>query len=71
MIDQNITLILPLIAAIGAAIAVLIVDLILPNRSSLTVTVALIGLAVVAVADRVREPDTPAWRTAASTRSTR
>ena len=49
MIDQNITLILPLIAAIGAAIAVLIVDLILPNRSSLTVTVALIGLAVVAI----------------------
>ena len=33
MIDQNITLILPLIAAIGAAIAVLIVDLFLPNRS--------------------------------------
>ena len=31
MIDQNITLILPLIAAIGAAIAVLIVDLILPT----------------------------------------
>jgi NADH-quinone oxidoreductase subunit N len=50
MIDQDIALILPLIAAIGAAIAVLVVDLILPNRSSLTVTIALIGLAIVAIA---------------------
>jgi NADH-quinone oxidoreductase subunit N len=50
VIDQDIALILPLVAAIGAAIVVLIVDLILPNRPTLAVTVALIGLAVVAVA---------------------
>src|SRR6185436_5367371 len=50
VIDQNITLILPLIAAIGAAILVLIVDLILPGRDMLAVAVSLIGLGAVAVA---------------------
>jgi len=49
VIDQNIALTLPLIAAIGAAIAVLVVDLILPDRPTLAVTVSLIGLAVVAI----------------------
>jgi NADH-quinone oxidoreductase subunit N len=49
VIDQNIQLTLPLIGAIGAAIAVLLADLILPNRPNVAVTVALLGLAVVAI----------------------
>jgi NADH-quinone oxidoreductase subunit N len=47
--DHDIALILPLIAAVGAAIAVLLVDLLLPGRSALAVAVALIGLGVVAI----------------------
>jgi NADH-quinone oxidoreductase subunit N len=50
MIDQSIILILPLIAAIGTAIAVLVIDLIVPGRQNLAVVVALIGLSVVSVA---------------------
>ena len=50
MIDQDIALILPLIAAVGTAIAVLLVDLIAPGRQALAIGVALVGLAVVAVA---------------------
>ena len=42
--------IMPLVVAIGAAILVLIVDLILPGRDSLAVAVSLIGLAAVAIA---------------------
>jgi NADH-quinone oxidoreductase subunit N len=49
ILEHDIALILPLIAAIGAAIAVLLIDLILPNRPTLAVTVALIGLGVVAI----------------------
>jgi NADH-quinone oxidoreductase subunit N len=48
--DQDLVLILPLICAIGTAIAVLVIDLILPGRQNLAVVVALIGLSVVSVA---------------------
>src|SRR4029078_7625081 len=49
VIDQNIQLTLPLIGAIGAALAVLIVALSAPNRPNVAVAVALLGLAVVAI----------------------
>ncbi|MFL5776021.1 MAG: NADH-quinone oxidoreductase subunit N [Chloroflexota bacterium] len=49
MIDHDVALILPLVAAIGAAIVVVLVDLVLPNRPSVAVGVSLIGLAVVAL----------------------
>ena len=48
--DQNLVLILPLAAAIGTAIAVLVIDLISPGRPYLAIAVALIGLSVVSVA---------------------
>ena len=48
--DQNLVLIAPLAVAIGAAIVVLLVDLILPGRDMLAITVSLIGLGAVAVA---------------------
>ncbi|HEX5014019.1 MAG TPA: NADH-quinone oxidoreductase subunit N [Candidatus Limnocylindrales bacterium] len=48
--DQSLVLITPLVVAIGAAIVVLLVDLILPGRDSLAVAVSLIGLGAVAVA---------------------
>jgi NADH-quinone oxidoreductase subunit N len=48
--DQSIVLITPLIVAIGAAIVVLLVDLLLPGRDTLAVAVSLLGLAAVAVA---------------------
>src|SRR5262245_22911501 len=50
MIDQDLVLILPLIRAIGTAIAVLLIDLILPGRQTLAIVVALLGLSVVSVA---------------------
>src|ERR671915_586568 len=49
-IPPDIVAILPLIAAVLAATAVLAVDLALPGRRSLVVATALIGLAVVAAA---------------------
>jgi NADH-quinone oxidoreductase subunit N len=48
--DQNVVLILPLAAAIGTAIAVLVLDLIWPGRPYVAIAVALIGLSVVSVA---------------------
>jgi NADH-quinone oxidoreductase subunit N len=48
--DHDLVLILPLICAIGTAIAVLVIDLILPGRQNLAIVVALVGLSVVSVA---------------------
>jgi NADH-quinone oxidoreductase subunit N len=50
MIEHDIAIIAPLIVAVGVAIAVLIVDLIVPGQRTVAVTVALVGLAAVAVA---------------------
>jgi NADH-quinone oxidoreductase subunit N len=45
---HDLTIIAPLIAAVGVAIAILLVDLAVPGRRDLAVGVALVGLAVVA-----------------------
>jgi NADH-quinone oxidoreductase subunit N len=50
MIEHDIAIIAPLIVAVGVAIAVLIVDLIVPGQRTVAVTVALVGLAAVAAA---------------------
>jgi NADH-quinone oxidoreductase subunit N len=50
MIEHDIAIIAPLIVAVGVAIAVLIVDLIIPGQRTVAVTVALVGLAAVAAA---------------------
>ena len=50
MIEHDIAIIAPLIVAVGVAIAVLIADLIVPGQRTVAVTVALVGLAAVAVA---------------------
>ena len=50
LMDQDLVLILPLICAIGTAIAVLVIDLILPGRQNVAIVVALLGLSVVSVA---------------------
>jgi NADH-quinone oxidoreductase subunit N len=50
MIEHDVAIIAPLIVAVGVAIAVLIVDLIVPGQRTVAVTVALVGLAAVAAA---------------------
>jgi NADH-quinone oxidoreductase subunit N len=50
MIDHDIAIIAPLIVAIGVAIAVLLVDLVVPGRRNFVLAVALVGLASVAAA---------------------
>jgi NADH-quinone oxidoreductase subunit N len=50
MIEHDIAIIAPLIVAVGVAIAVLIIDLIVPGQRTVAVTVALVGLAAVAAA---------------------
>ena len=50
MIEHDIAIIAPLIVAVGVAIAVLTVDLIIPGQRTVAVTVALVGLAAVAAA---------------------
>jgi NADH-quinone oxidoreductase subunit N len=48
--SHDLTVIAPFIAAVGTAIAILVADLIAPGRTSLTILVALAGLAVTAAA---------------------
>ena len=50
MTGNDLAIIAPLVTAIGVAIAVLVLDLILPNRQDAAVAVALGGLAIVAAA---------------------
>jgi NADH-quinone oxidoreductase subunit N len=50
MNERDLAIIAPLIAAIGVALAILIVDLILPGRTLAAIGVALGGLAIVAAA---------------------
>jgi len=50
MTGHDLAIIAPLVTAIGVAIAVLVLDLILPNRQDAAVAVALGGLAIVAAA---------------------
>ena len=50
MTGHDLAIIAPLVTAIGVAIAVLLLDLILPNRQDAAVAVALGGLAIVAAA---------------------
>jgi NADH-quinone oxidoreductase subunit N len=50
MTEHDLAIIAPLVLAIGVAIAILVVDLILPDRSFVAIGVSLGGLAIVAVA---------------------
>src|SRR6187455_459054 len=55
---QDLTVAAPLVAAVLVAAAVLIVDLIWPGRRALSITVALVGLAIVAGLSITAQPGT-------------
>ncbi len=57
MTEQDLRLIAPLVTAVGAALVLLIVDLVAPGRRSIAVAVALLGLAAVAAMTLIAHAD--------------